>query len=348
MNGGELNQHVPPAPQPGAPPQPPRPAPTVVSVEVVRVEGPEVEVRLADGRTGVIPSKEFDSQPTPGQSVEAAVLTRDDPRGRVWLSRSWALKHQRWEEVVAAKASHTPVRGTVVKAVKGGYVVDVGLRAFLPSSLVDTSPAVDGGALVGTEIEALVTEADPVADRLVLSRRDHLRRVRRDSEKATYAALAVGGRARGTVVGVFDYGAQVDLGSVRGLIHRSELSWGRIDDPAEVVAIGEEVEVVVLEVHRGKRRVALSLRRVSDDPLLTVTVGEVDDAVITRVVEFGAFARLGASGAEGLIHVSELSELPGARPDQLVTPGEVVRVKVIDVQPAKRRLGLSVRQAVWS
>lgn len=347
MNGGEPNEHAPPAPVAGAPP-PPRPAPTVVDVEVVRVEGAEVEVRLADGRTGVIPAKEFATQPSAGTVVAAAVLARDDPRGRVWLSIAWATKHRRWEEMTAAKASHSPVRGTVVKRVKGGYVVDVGLRAFLPSSLVDTAPDGDGADLVGTEIEALVTEADPVADRLVLSRRDHLRRVRRDEEKATYAALSPGGRTRGTVVAVLDYGAQVDLGSVRGLIHRSEISWGRIDDPAEVVSIGQEVEVVVLEVNRAKRRVALSLRRVTDDPLLAVAVGEVGEAVITRVVEFGAFARLVDSGAEGLIHVSELSELPGTRADHLVTPGETVRVKVIDVQPSKRRLGLSVRQAVWS
>jgi len=312
------------------------------------VEGREVEVRLADGRSGVIPSGEFDTQPSPGTTVVAAVLARDDPRGRVWLSHAWAVKHRRWEAMHEAKASHSPVRGTVVKAVKGGYVVDVGLRAFLPSSLVDESPAGDGANLVGTEIEALVTEADPVADRLVLSRRDHLRRTRRDQEKATYAALTAGGRTSGVVVAVLDYGAQVDLGSVRGLIHRSELSWGRVDHPDEVVTVGQPVEVVVLEVNRSKRRVALSLRRVSDDPLLAVVVGEVDDAVITRVVEFGAFARMVDSGAEGLVHVSELSELPGARPDQLVTPGEMVRVKVIDVQPAKRRLGLSVRQAVWS
>lgn len=345
MNGG--NEHVAPTPPAGAPPAP-RPAPTVVDVEVVRAEGREVEVRLADGRTGVVPASEFDTQPSPGSVVAAAVLSRDDPKGRVWLSRAWAVKHRLWEEMAAAKASHTPVRGKVVKAVKGGYVVDVGLRAFLPSSLVDTSPTADGADLVGNEIEALVTEADPDTDRLVLSRRDHLRRVRRDEEKATFASLAPGGRARGTVVAVLDYGVQVDLGSVRGLIHRSELSWGRVDDLTEIVTVGEEVEVVVLDVNRSKRRVGLSLRQVSGDPLLAVAVGEIGDAVITRVVEFGAFARMVDSGAEGLIHVSELSELPGARPDQLVTPGETVRVKVIDVQPAKRRLGLSVRQAVWS
>jgi predicted RNA-binding protein with RPS1 domain len=414
------------APSGRRPPKRPRSAPPpahIVDVEVSRVDGAEVEVRLADGRTGVIDRRDFPSTPSVGETVAAAVLSRDDDRrGRVALSHRWARTELAWQRVEKARAEHTPLTGRVVKEVKGGVVVDLGLRAFLPTSLIgeieitedapsagpspaepapaetapaetapaetapaETAPAepaaeaepaepsepadptgeptstdedgsdtaaatvtvrvADPSALVGREVEVLVTEADRAKDRLVVSRRDLQRRRRRKDEKERWTALKVGSRVTGRVVSVADYGAVVDLGGLRGLVHRSELSWQRFGEPADVVTVGDQVTVEVLDVNRSKKRVSLSLRRTSPDPYAGIEVGQIVPATITRVVEYGAFARL-ESGAEGLIHMSELSDVPGYRPDQLVVPGEDVMVKVLNVDRSKHRIGLSVRRVL--
>ena len=321
----------------------------IVEVEVTAAQDSEILVKLADGRVGVIERSDFADEPAPlpGKMLEAALLAREHPQGLVVLSRSWARKQRGWERIEAAKASNAAVTGTVTKLVKGGAIVDVGLRAFMPTSLADDPPPSDLAPLVGTEIEVLVLDADRTNDRILVSRRDLVRRLRRKSEKDALAAVVVGQRRPGRVVSIADYGAQIDLEGVRGLVHRSELTWGRLSHPSDVVAVGDEVEVVVLEVNRSKRRVSLSIRQLTTDPLIGVEVGWSGPATISRVVEFGAFAILDHGGAEGLIHISELTDLPGYRPDQLVAPGETVQVKVIELDPAKRRLGLSVRQAIF-
>ena len=371
---------------------------------MTRVDGAEVEVRLADGRTGVVDRRDFPSAPSVGESVPAAVLSRDDDRrGRVALSHRWARTELAWQRVERARAEHTPLSGRVVKEVKGGVVVDLGLRAFLPTSLIGDieieapvvpepepepepvadaepesalvaepvvepvaeaetdaeteSPAADEGtapvtvtvsdpsALVGREVEVLVTEADRAKDRLVVSRRDLQRRRRRQEEKDRLSSVKVGSRVTGRVVSVADYGAVVDLGGLRGLVHRSELAWERFGAPADVVSVGEQVTVEVIDVNRSKKRVSLSLKRTRPDPYGGLEVGQILPATVTRVVDYGAFARL-ESGAEGLIHMSELSEVPGYRPDQLVVPGEEFMVKVLNVDTAKHRIGLSVRRVL--
>ncbi len=356
----------PTVPEPSGPPQPPSPrrlppppprpgqgssaggvvVGRIVDVEVVAASPTEVEVRLADGRTGVIPRSEFTGAVGVGDVVPAALLARDDPRHRVVLSHAWARKQRAWERIEEARAGGEPVTGTVTKVVKGGVVVDVGLRGFLPVSLLSDTPGTDPASLVGTEVQALVHELDRAQDRIVLSRKDWERKQRRLREKEVLAALEPGGRVRGTVVSVADYGAVVDLGGPRGLVHRSELSWHRFETPGDVVAVGDELEVVVLEVQRSKRRVSLSLRRTTADPLDGLEPGEVRSATVCRVVEYGAFARIDDTGAEGLVHLTELTDVPGFRPDQLVAPGEQVMVKVMDVDRSRRRLALSVRRVL--
>ncbi len=343
-------------PAPGRPPAPGASTPPatvggvvvgkIVDVEVSAVADHEVEVRLADGRTGVIPRKEFPQRPSVGDPISAALLARDDPRGRVVLSHAWARKQRAWERVEEAKASGTPLTGTATKVVKGGLVIDVGLRGFLPTSLVSETPGTDPSTLVGTEVEVMVTEVDRANDRIVVSRRDVLRRARRRQEKDLLAGLKPGVQVPGTVVSVADYGAVVDLGGVRGLVHRSELTWQRFDTVEDVVKVGDVVQVEVLDVNKSKRRVSLSLRRTSADPYDGVEPGQILSAVVTRVVEYGAFMQLEESGAEGLVHMSELSDVPGFRPDQLVAPGEHVMVKVMDVDRKRRRMGLSVRRVL--
>jgi ribosomal protein S1 len=324
--------------------------PKVVGVVVTGSSDDRVDVRLADGRTGAIAASDFRGRPLPadGEELEAAVLARSDPK-RVWLSWSWAAKTRAWERMAQARTDHTPLPVTVRRIVKGGAVVDLdGQRAFLPASLADERP-VDLDPLVGTVVEVTIVDLDEAADRVVVSRRDVLRRERRRTQREVLGSLAVGQVASGAVTGIRDFGVQVDLGGgVRGLVHRTELAWGRSGEVSERLAVGDTVEALVIEVHKGKRRVALSIRRLTGDPLAAVEVGQIGEAEITRVVEYGAFARLLEGGAEGLIHQSELSDLPGARAHELVTPGDVVAVKVIDLDLDRRRLGLSVRQAILS
>jgi small subunit ribosomal protein S1 len=318
----------------------------IVEVAVVAVHPEEVEVRLADGRIGVIPRSEFEGRIELGGAIEAALLARDDPKRRAVLSKAWAERQRAWERVEAAATAREPLTGSVIKAVKGGAVVDLGLRAFLPTSLFPEDEPHDPKALVGREVEVLVLEADRASDRVVVSIRDLQRRRRRHQERELLRTLEAGARVRGAVVSTSDHGAVVDLGGVRGLVHRSELTWGHLGRVDDVVCPGDEVEVVVLDVNRSKRRISLSLRATSPDPFDLIEAGLVESSTVTRVVDYGAFVRLDSSGAEGLVHISELSDVPGYRPDQLVAPGEQVMVKVLEVDRTRRRLTLSVRRVL--
>jgi ribosomal protein S1 len=318
----------------------------IVEVTVAAVHDREVEVRLADGRAGVVPRDEFEGAVAVGDVVEAAQLAREDPRQRAVLSVSWARKQRAWARVEEALAQGTPLTGTVTQQIKGGAVVDIGLRGFLPTSLAGDEPGTDLAALVGTEVEVLVTEVDRPKERIVVSIRDLQRRRRRAQERELLRSLEPGSRATGRVVSIADYGAVVDLGGARGLIHRSELTWGRLESVDSVVSVGEQVEVVVLDVNRSKRRIGLSLRATSPDPYGAVEVGAIESATVVRVVDYGVFVRLDSNGAEGLVHISELSDVPGYRPDQLVTPGEQIMVKVLEIDRKRRRLALSVRRVL--
>ena len=221
-----------------------------------------------------------------------------------------------------------------------------GCAAFLPASLVGDVPGTKLSELVGTDVEVLVVELDRPKDRIVVSIRDLQRRRRRAAEKELLRSLEPGSRTTGKVVSLADYGAVVDLGGARGLIHRSELTWGRLESIGSIVSVGDEVEVVVLDVNRSKRRIGLSLRATSPDPFESVEVGAIESATVVRVVEYGVFMRLDTVGAEGLVHISELSDAPGYRPDQLVTPGEQLMVKVLEIDRKRRRLALSVRRVL--
>lgn len=196
-------------------------------------------------------------------------------------------------------------------------------------------------------MEVVVKEVDRNADRVVVSRRDPQRRARRAAERESYSELAPGQRHRGEVTEVLDMGAKVRIGELVGLVHRSELSWSRVGHPREVVAVGDVVDVEVLEVVRSKRRIALSMRRTRPHPFDSVEVGETYPAVIQRVLDYGAIAEITGTAAVGMIHRSELSAVPGLRPDQIVVPGEEIRVKVLSVDTDKDRMALSAVQATY-
>lgn len=315
----------------------------VVDVTVDTVGDKEVEVRLADGRKGVIPRSEFDGTIAGGDVVRGALLAREDPRGRVSLSHTWARKLDGWDRVLRARHERVPMEGTVVKAVKGGYVVDLGARAFLPVSQVPPQ-MVDG--LVGSTVKVLVIEADPDKDRVIVSIREQQRREGRELEAELFRGLEVGKRLDGVIRSIAEYGAVVDLGGVTGLIPRRELSWGRVTAVDDVVRPNDEVRVQVVDFKRSKRRITLSLRQTRPDPLLDLSEGDVIEGTVTTVVDYGAFMRIGETELEGLVHVSELSEMPSYDARELVIPGEQLSARVMSIDPNKRRIGLSVRAAI--
>lgn len=325
----------------------------IVGGLVTSVTDEEVELTTDDGRAAVISRRNFDDADTAptailsvGDRVEGALLTREDPKGRIVLSRAWALKKRAWEEVAAASERNEVVSGTVVSVSKRGVVVDAGVRGFVPTPHLVLEPPSDLRSFVGQTFEFRVLEVDSVKERLVLSRRSLLLKEQRKQVHDLLSGLQVGDTRTGTVASLTDYGAFVDLGGIKGLVHLSELSWNRVRHPSEMLTVGDEVDVKVLDVKVKKRRISLSMRRLSPDPLAGIEVGSIVEGPVCRLVDFGAFVDLG--GSEGLVHLSELAEHRVSTPEELVAPGEIVRVKVLSVDRKRRRIELSIRQAVSS
>ena len=227
-------------------------------------------------------------------------------------------------------------------------ILDIGLRGFLPASLVDLRRVKDLSAYLGTEIEARVIEMDRNRNNVVLSRRVLLEEGRKNERAEILEKLSKGMRLKGTVSSIVDFGAFVDLGGIDGLIHISELSWSHVNHPSEVVKVGEEVEVEVLDVDLQRERISLGLKQTTEDPwtklVETYPVGTVVDGKVTKIVPFGAFIELGAN-VEGLVHISEMAMKHIDSPAQVVHVGDTVKVKVMDVNVERRRISLSMKAA---
>jgi small subunit ribosomal protein S1 len=304
---------------------------------------------------GVVPSKELsirhDVDPADvanlGEVIEALVLTKEDKDGRLILSKKRAQYERAWGRIEEIMQSGGTIKGPVIEVVKGGLILDIGLRGFLPASLVDLRRVRDLHPFVGQELEAKIIELDRNRNNVVLSRRAFLEESQSEGRKKFLESLQKGERRKGTVSSIVNFGAFVDLGGVDGLIHVSELSWKHVDHPSEVVSVGQEVEVEVLDVDLERERVSLSLKATQEDPWKEFErkyrAGEVIAGQVTKIVPFGAFVRV-AQGIEGLVHISELSTMHVESPEQIVNVGDQVRVKVIDVDVPRRRISLSMRQ----
>jgi small subunit ribosomal protein S1 len=235
----------------------------------------------------------------------------------------------------------------VIEVVKGGLILDIGLRGFLPASLVDLRRVRDLQPYIGQELEAKIIELDRNRNNVVLSRRAFLEESQSEGRKKFLENLQKGERRKGTVSSIVNFGAFVDLGGVDGLVHVSELSWKHVDHPSEVVAVGQEVEVEVLDVDLERERVSLSLKATQEDPWKEFErkykAGEVIGGQVTKLVPFGAFVRV-AHGIEGLVHISELSHEHVDTPESVLSVGDEVQVKVVDVDVSRRRVSLSMRQ----
>ncbi|MFZ9249432.1 MAG: 30S ribosomal protein S1 [Actinobacteria bacterium] len=328
----------------------------LVSGIVVQVDREEVLLDIGYKTEGVIPARELsirnDLDPSEivkvGERVEALVLTKEDKEGRLILSKKRAQYEKAWVDIEEKKNRDEVVVGTVIEVVKGGLIVDIGLRGFLPASLVELRRVRDLTPYIGKQVETRIIELDKNRNNVVLSRRAYLEQTQSESRTSFLNQLQRGQVRTGVVSSIVNFGAFVDLGGVDGLVHVSELSWKHIDHPGEVVAVGDEVTVEVLEVDFERERVSLSLKATQEDPwqafARTHTINQVVPGEVTKLVPFGAFIRV-FDGIEGLVHISELAERHVEIPEQVVQVGDQLFVKIIDIDLERRRISLSLKQA---
>jgi small subunit ribosomal protein S1 len=330
---------------------------------VAGVSGDEVLVDLAGHSAGVLSLREASaalSEPLEiGDTVFALVVHPEGPQGHAVLSLRRARPARRWQEMAQMKESGEVIAAPVVEANRGGVVVDVGVRGFVPLSQLaslgalehpDRSEGVPGAvrALVGKDLTLKVIEVDQKRNRLILSEKAATQELRRQRKARAAAQLSIGDVLDGTVTHITGFGLFVDVGIADGLVHRSEITWDKGVNPMTVHQVGDSVRVVVTAIDPEKERISLSIRRLADDPWTRVgkefTDGGTYDGEITRLMAFGAFARIG-DGLEGLIHISELAAHRVAEPTDAVQVGDHVRVKIVGIDPERRRLSLSIRQA---
>src|SRR3954447_15630378 len=323
---------------------------------IVKVDRDEVLLDIGYKTEGVIPSRELsikhDVDPNDvvavGDHVEALVLQKEDKEGRLILSKKRAQYERAWGTIEKIKEDDGVVRGSVIEVVKGGLIIDIGLRGFLPASLVEMRRVRDLQPYVGRELEAKIIELDKNRNNVVLSRRAWLEQTQSEVRQTFLNTLQKGQVRKGVVSSIVNFGAFVDLGGVDGLVHVSELSWKHIDHPSEVVEVGQEVTVEVLDVDMERERVSLSLKATQEDPwrqfARTHAIGQIVPGKVTKLVPFGAFVRVD-EGIEGLVHISELAERHVEIPEQVVQVNGDVLVKVIDIDLERRRISLSLKQA---
>ena len=328
----------------------------IVEGVIVKVDRDEVLLDIGYKTEGVIPSRELsikhDVDPhevvAVGDNIEALVLQKEDKEGRLILSKKRAQYERAWGTIEKIKEEDGIVTGTVIEVVKGGLILDIGLRGFLPASLVEMRRVRDLQPYVGKELEAKIIELDKNRNNVVLSRRAWLEQTQSEVRQTFLTTLQKGQVRSGVVSSIVNFGAFVDLGGVDGLVHVSELSWKHIDHPSEVVEVGQEVTVEVLDVDMDRERVSLSLKATQEDPwqhfARTHAIGQVVPGKVTKLVPFGAFVRV-EDGIEGLVHISELAERHVELPEQVVTVGSDIFVKVIDIDLERRRISLSLKQA---
>src|SRR3984893_4696352 len=328
----------------------------IVAGTIVKVDRDEVLLDIGYKTEGVIPSRELsikhDVDPNEvvsvGDEVEALVLTKEDKEGRLILSKKRAQYERAWGTIEELKEKDEAVKGTVIEVVKGGLILDIGLRGFLPASLVEMRRVRDLQPYIGKEIEAKIIELDKNRNNVVLSRRAWLEQTQAEVRSEFLNLLQKGTIRKGVVSSIVNFGAFVDLGGVDGLVHVSELSWKHIDHPGEGVEVGQEVTVEVLDVDMDRERVSLSLKSTQEDPwqqfARTHQIGQVVPGRVTKLVPFGAFVRV-EEGIEGLVPSSELADRHVEIPEQVVQVGDEIFVKIIDIDLDRRRISLSLKQA---
>jgi small subunit ribosomal protein S1 len=327
----------------------------VVTGRVVRIDADEVLVDIGYKSEGVIPSNELSIRKSVdpsdevelGEEVDALVLTKEDQDGRLILSKKRARFEKAWKRIEAAAESGEQVIGLVIEVVKGGLIIDLGVRGFLPASLVDIRRVPHLDEYLGQKIECKVIELNRSRNNVVLSRRAVLEEERKEVRQQILDRLQPGLIVEGQISNIVDFGAFVDLDGIDGLIHISELSWSHVNHPSEILNIGDTVSVKVLDIDRDRQRISLGLKQTQEDPwqrvVDTYNEGDELEGKVTKVVTFGAFVEI-LDGVEGLVHISELATHHVENPREIIEPGDSVRVKVLEIDTERRRLSLSVKR----
>lgn len=327
----------------------------VVQGTVVQIDRDEVLVDIGYKSEGVIPVNELSIRKNVnpadevelGEEVDALVVTKEDADGRLVLSKKRAKFEKAWRKIEEAAESGEPVEGTVIEVVKGGLIVDLGIRGFLPASLVDIRRVQDLDEFRATTVRCKVIELNRSRNNVVLSRRAILEEERREVRQQIIGSLERGSVVEGAISNIVDFGAFVDLDGIDGLIHISELSWSHVNHPSEVVSIGDLVKVKVLDIDHDRQRISLGLKQTQEDPWQKVIdthhIGDVLEGTVTKIVSFGAFVEI-YNGVEGLVHISELSEHHVENPRQVLNEADVVRVRILEIDTERRRLSLSAKQ----
>jgi small subunit ribosomal protein S1 len=327
----------------------------VVTGRVVRIDKDEVLVDIGYKSEGVIPAGELSIRKSVdpreevalGEEVDAIVMTKEDQDGRLIMSKKRARFEKAWRRIEAAAESGEPVQGTVIEVVKGGLIIDLGVRGFLPASLVDIRRVPNLDEYMGTKIETKVIELNRSRNNVVLSRRAVLEEERKEVRQQILDRLQPGLEVEGQISNIVDFGAFVDLDGIDGLIHISELSWSHVNHPSEILAIGDTVKVRVLDIDRDRQRISLGLKQTQEDPwqriVDTYNIGDELAGIVTKVVTFGAFVEI-LDGVEGLVHISELAAHHVESPREIVHPGDDIRVKILEIDSERRRLSLSAKR----
>ena len=326
----------------------------LVEGTVVKIDHDEVLLDIGYKTEGVIPSRELsikkdvdpDEVVEVGDTIEALVVTKEDKEGRLILSKKRAQYERAWGDIEKIKEADGVVEGTVIEAVKGGLIVDIGLRGFLPASLVEMRRVRDLSPYIGQKIKAKILELDKNRNNVVLSRRQYLEETQSEVRETFLSQLKKGQIREGVVSSIVNFGAFVDLGGVDGMVHISELSWLRIKHPSDVVKVGDVLDVYVKDIDVENKKISLGYKKTEDNPWEVLKrdyeVGSVVTAKVVSMTAFGAFAQI-IPGVDGLIHISQISNERINKPQDVLTIGQEVQVQITDIDFEKKRVSLSMK-----
>lgn len=325
---------------------------SVVFGRVVQVRSGVVIVDLGYKSDGIIPIEQFTPEELrnikPGDELEVYLEAREDSNGNLLLSREKAKNMQAWDVLNNAYQTGSPIKGKVISKIKGGLTVDIGVTAFLPGSQIDVKPVRNLDQLVGQVLEMKIIKMNAGRGNIVMSRRALLEHQHTIIKQETLSNLAEGQVVKGTVKNITEYGAFIDLGGIDGLLHITDMSWGRVSHPSEILAVGDSVDVVILKYDREKRKVSLGLKQKTQDPWVGVAerypVGGRVRGKVASLTDYGAFVEL-EHGVEGLVHVSEMSWTQKIKhPSKVAAVGDVVEAQVLSVDSAAKRISLGMKQ----
>ncbi|MGC9453423.1 MAG: 30S ribosomal protein S1 [Phycisphaerae bacterium] len=324
---------------------------TILKGHVVNVIGDDVIIEVGLKSEGSVPLGEFDDRDSvkPGMEVEVFLEAVESDSGLIELSKIKADRIRGWEHILATKKEGDTVTGTVTRKIKGGLLVDISVPAFLPASQVDIRRPGDIAEYIGKEIQAKILKIDEGRRNIVISRRKLIEERRQEAKEKLLAEIEEGELRKGVVKNIADFGAFVDLGGIDGLLHITDMSWGRIGHPSEVVGIDEEIEVMVLRVDKEKEKIALGLKQKTPSPWDEVEkkypVGTKVTGEVVNIVPYGVFVKL-EEGLEGLVHISEMSWTKRINhPSEMVNAGDQVEVVVLDIDKEKNEISLGMKQA---